>query len=289
VRSAKWRVVRQISAGRLESLEAGAELPRSSYPRDQSRQASQILPCSKITSMIASLTAPISMEGEGRLAGRTGQFHAETGHSQSLTMMGLPAFQLMGFRFRRSARLGPLRFHFSNRGLSSISVGGRGASLNIPVTRRGGIRTTVGLPGTGLSWSEEVAVPRSSVLPQAAPLASEPPLPNSRRLRPSQLEVFRRCCLRALHGQLFAAGSPGSLLWEQEMVSRLLADPSLAERQKALLAAIETPDAMERHLQRAQSLDDAKRRANRCIAATQEAIRLAAARGWIASAQLPCS
>jgi hypothetical protein len=59
----------------------------------------------------------------------------------------------MGFRFRRSARLGPLRFNFSKGGLSSISVGGRGASLNIPVNRGGGMRTTVGLPGTGLSWS----------------------------------------------------------------------------------------------------------------------------------------
>ena len=56
----------------------------------------------------------------------------------------------MGFRFRRSARLGPLRFNFSKGGLSSISVGGRGASFNVPVNRRGGPRTTVGLPGTGL-------------------------------------------------------------------------------------------------------------------------------------------
>ena len=54
----------------------------------------------------------------------------------------------MGFRFRRSARLGPLRFNFAKGGLSSISVGGRGASFNIPVSRSGGPRTTVGLPGT---------------------------------------------------------------------------------------------------------------------------------------------
>ena len=50
----------------------------------------------------------------------------------------------MPFRFRRSARLGPLRFNFSSSGLSSISVGGRGASFNIPVARSGGARTTVG-------------------------------------------------------------------------------------------------------------------------------------------------
>ena len=63
----------------------------------------------------------------------------------------------MAFRFRRSARLGPLRFNFGKAGLSSMSVGGRGASFNIPVARSGGPRTTVGLPGTGLSWSIEGA------------------------------------------------------------------------------------------------------------------------------------
>jgi hypothetical protein len=43
----------------------------------------------------------------------------------------------MAFRFRRSARLGPLCFNFSKDGLSSISLGGRGASFNVPVNRRG--------------------------------------------------------------------------------------------------------------------------------------------------------
>jgi hypothetical protein len=37
----------------------------------------------------------------------------------------------MGFRCRRSTRLGPLRFHFTSGGLSSISVGARRASFNI--------------------------------------------------------------------------------------------------------------------------------------------------------------
>ena len=61
----------------------------------------------------------------------------------------------MPFRFRRSARFGPLRFNFGKSGLSSISLGGRGASFNIPIARTGGARTSVGLPGTGLSWSVE--------------------------------------------------------------------------------------------------------------------------------------
>lgn len=53
----------------------------------------------------------------------------------------------MAFGFRRFARLGPLRFNFAKSGLSCISLGGRGASFNIPVSRSGGLRTTVGLPG----------------------------------------------------------------------------------------------------------------------------------------------
>jgi Protein of unknown function (DUF4236) len=36
----------------------------------------------------------------------------------------------MGFCFRRSTRLGQLRFNFAKGGLSSISVGGRGATYN---------------------------------------------------------------------------------------------------------------------------------------------------------------
>jgi hypothetical protein len=48
-----------------------------------------------------------------------------------------------------------------------------------------------------------------------------------------------------------------------------------------LLALIETPEAMESYLLRAQGQDDAKRRAQRCITAVQEASRLAAGRGWL--------
>ena len=42
-----------------------------------------------------------------------------------------------------------------------------------------------------------------------------------------------------------------------------------------LLALIETPEAMDGYLLRAQSQSDAKCRAQRCIEAVQEAIRLA--------------
>ena len=180
----------------------------------------------------------------------------------------------MGFRFRRSARLGPLRFNFSKGGLSSISVGGRGTSFNIPVARSGGARTTVGLPGTGLSWSVEHTPDR----PAALPAGSAAGLPNSRRLRPGQLDAFKQSLLAVLRKELFPPGSTGEQLWDLGLVSRLLADVSLPARTAGLLALIETPEAMEGYVLRAQGQDDAKRRAQRCITSVQEAARLA--NGW---------
>ena len=60
----------------------------------------------------------------------------------------------MGLRFRRSIRLAPgLRLNLAKRG-GSVSVGGGGASLNIG---RDGTRGTVGLPGTGLSYRENIS------------------------------------------------------------------------------------------------------------------------------------
>ena len=61
----------------------------------------------------------------------------------------------MAVRFRKSFRLGGIKLNVTKNGLSSISLGGRGASLNIPVARSGGIRGTVGIPGSGLSYSKD--------------------------------------------------------------------------------------------------------------------------------------
>jgi len=164
----------------------------------------------------------------------------------------------MGFRFRRSTRLGPLRFNFAKGGLSSISVGGRGASFNIPVARSGGERTTVGVPGTGLSWSVEHAPDRPAVIPAGRAAG----LPNSRRLRPGQLDALKQQLLQVLRQELFAPGSTGEQLCEHGLVSRLLAAGSLAARTAGLLALIETPEAMEGYVLRAQAITMAKKPAN---------------------------
>jgi hypothetical protein len=181
----------------------------------------------------------------------------------------------MGFRFRRSSRLGPVRLNFSKNGLSSISLGGRGASLNIPVNRQGGTRTTVGLPGTGLSWSWEQGAPLRQ------PAGPAEGLPNSRRLRPGQLDVFQQSVLALLKAQLFGGGCPGEQLWQQGLVDRLLGDGAVGARQRDLLAVIATAQALETYLLRAASQDDTKRRAQRAIEAVRVASSLARERGWI--------
>jgi hypothetical protein len=117
--------------------------------------------------------------------------------------------------------------------------------------------------------------------PVAIPAGAAEGLPNSRRLRPGQLDALKQSLLGVLRQELFAPGSAGEQLWEHGLVSRLLADGALSARTTGLLALIETPEAMEGYLLRAQGQDDAKRRAQRCITAVQEASRLAAARGWL--------
>ncbi|SRR5258706_4674393 len=72
------------------------------------------------------------------------------------------------FRFRRSFRILPgLRLNLGKRS-SSVSVGGRGAHVTFGGPR--GTRTTIGLPGTGLSYTE---VPKPA---QAAQDAAQQPV-----------------------------------------------------------------------------------------------------------------
>lgn len=58
----------------------------------------------------------------------------------------------MGFRFQKRIKIAPgVRLNVSKSGVST-SIGGRGATVNL---NSKGVRTTVGLPGTGLSWSKQ--------------------------------------------------------------------------------------------------------------------------------------
>ena len=63
----------------------------------------------------------------------------------------------MGFRFRRRVRVLPgVRLNVTGRGLSSVSVGRRGATVNLSGR---GARLTLGLPGTGLSYTTTTVRP----------------------------------------------------------------------------------------------------------------------------------
>lgn len=66
----------------------------------------------------------------------------------------------MGFRFRRSIKIFPgVRINLSKKGVSSISIGRRGATVNIRAN--GETRATLGIPGTGLSWQTRLDKPVS--------------------------------------------------------------------------------------------------------------------------------
>lgn len=57
----------------------------------------------------------------------------------------------MGFNFKKSFKIAPgVRLNVGKKGISSLSVGGKGARLNIG---KKGTRTTVGIPKTGISYS----------------------------------------------------------------------------------------------------------------------------------------
>jgi len=60
----------------------------------------------------------------------------------------------MGLRFRKIITLLPgVKLNISKSGVSA-SVGGKGASVNIG--KGGRVKGTVGLPGSGISYSEEM-------------------------------------------------------------------------------------------------------------------------------------
>jgi hypothetical protein len=61
----------------------------------------------------------------------------------------------MGFRYRKSLRLARgMRLNLTRHGLSSFSAGRPGSTLNFG---RNGVRGTVGIPGSGLSYSSRLS------------------------------------------------------------------------------------------------------------------------------------
>ncbi len=64
----------------------------------------------------------------------------------------------MGFRFRRGIGLGPFRVNLSRRG-AGVSIGVPGARVTSSAT--GQKYVTLGIPGTGISWTKTIGSRRS--------------------------------------------------------------------------------------------------------------------------------
>lgn len=58
----------------------------------------------------------------------------------------------MGLRFHKTIKLGPININLSKSGVG-FSVGTKGARVGR--TAKGNIRTSVGIPGTGISYVTE--------------------------------------------------------------------------------------------------------------------------------------
>ena len=59
----------------------------------------------------------------------------------------------MGFKLRKSLKVLPgVKLNLSKKGISSVSIGRRGAVVNI---NKKGVQTTLGIPGTGISYKSK--------------------------------------------------------------------------------------------------------------------------------------
>ena len=84
----------------------------------------------------------------------------------------------MGFRFRKSIKIAPgVRINLKKNGLSSVSMGKRGATVNVG---KKGTRGTVGIPGSGLSYSSYQSHTQLKNQHQPQPLGQNHPLSPTR-------------------------------------------------------------------------------------------------------------
>ena len=59
----------------------------------------------------------------------------------------------MAFKLKKSIKLLPgVKLNLGKKGISSVSIGKRGATVNI---NNNGVQTTLGIPGTGISYKSK--------------------------------------------------------------------------------------------------------------------------------------
>lgn len=65
----------------------------------------------------------------------------------------------MGFKFRKRVSIIPgVKLNITSKGISSVSLGGKGATLNIG---KKGTKATVGIPGSKMSYSKRIGNKKS--------------------------------------------------------------------------------------------------------------------------------
>jgi hypothetical protein len=101
----------------------------------------------------------------------------------------------MSLHFRPSVGLGRLvRLNLSKSGLN-LSAGGAGCTLNFD---RNGIRSKVGVPGTGLSYSSNLTPRQRAHVQQAAVVAQPTAVEERLRWQAVALEIAEGLCKAAL-------------------------------------------------------------------------------------------
>ena len=175
----------------------------------------------------------------------------------------------MAFRFRRRTRLFPgVSLNWSKNGLSSISVGPRGATWNIPVNRSGPATVTAGLPGTGLSVTEPVG---SSVRERRQKQRTTPALPTTEAMIAEVMQT------------LAGPEHVGDALWRQGLAQLVIDHPDAPRNVREAALMIRSPEAVELHLRRAKGRAATVRAANEALKAVDTVLAWAMQQGLASS------
>lgn len=172
--------------------------------------------------------------------------------------------ELMGFRFRRRTKILPgLYINWSKNGLSSLSVGGPGATINLPVAREGGTRSTVGLPGTGLSYSHQESVRQRQ----------------QRQRQGTQLPTTE-ATIQELMAAISGPDCVGDALWRQGLAQRVIDYPDTPRRVREAALLVRSPEAAELHCRRARGKAATIKASREVVHAIETVLQFTEAQGW---------
>ena len=176
----------------------------------------------------------------------------------------------MTWRFRRRFRLFPgISLNLSKNGLSSLSIGRPGATVNVPIAREGKTRGTVGLPGSGLSFSQdlEFSAPRSVRERQQAQRTA----PATTTTEQLIAEVMETLC---------GPSHVGQALWGQGLAQRVIDHEDTPRPIREAAHLVRSPEAVELHLRRAKGKAATQRAASEVLTAIRQVLTWTESQGW---------